>query len=460
MKNNYLFCCIAACFILLNNASGQSTQKVGNTTWCTRNLDVVTFRNGDSIPEARSKQEWVDAHTLQEPVWCYYMNDPKNKHYGKIYNWFALNDPRGLAPYGLRIPKYDERPYLFGGETDDFIGGRDKYGDFTKGSYWWSGDECSNNEMAWIFSVDTVLTARASKGVGAYLRCIKDRLEILLPRPQGFPRLQTDKNGTIWMAADADIYRIENLNITKYTAKDGLPGKDIRCITFDKNNNVWVGTTVGIYKFDGAKWTAVKEAGDKYTNSVAIDSKLRIWYTNDDELYCIEGGKSKKIKVKEAEKFDLHSHIAIDSHDNVWIVPHNFDGLYMYNGDDIKFFPYIDPYGQSVERGLYWRSNGMYLDNDENVWVLCDVPKRGMYIITGCSGFIRFDGNWKAYIQGENTYSICQTESGDYWSSTDKGLYKNFVKYGDKYSYGRVAPAKDSNFWIWSFDRLILLPEE
>jgi uncharacterized protein (TIGR02145 family) len=69
------------------------------------NLDGYRFRNGDPIPEARTKEEWSKA----SPAWCYYENDPENgTKYEKLYNWYALVDPRGLAPEGWHVPVKEE----------------------------------------------------------------------------------------------------------------------------------------------------------------------------------------------------------------------------------------------------------------------------------------------------------------------------------------------------------------
>jgi uncharacterized protein (TIGR02145 family) len=70
-----------------------------------KNLDVTTFRNGDVIAEARTDAEWQKAFDDKKPAWCYYNNDPANgAKYGKLYNWWAVFDSRGLAPAGWRIP--------------------------------------------------------------------------------------------------------------------------------------------------------------------------------------------------------------------------------------------------------------------------------------------------------------------------------------------------------------------
>ncbi len=71
-------------------------------SWMTKNLDVDTYRNGDAIPQVSNPTEWG---ALTTGAWCYYNNSAVNGAiYGKLYNWFAVNDPRGLAPEGWHIP--------------------------------------------------------------------------------------------------------------------------------------------------------------------------------------------------------------------------------------------------------------------------------------------------------------------------------------------------------------------
>ena len=75
---------------------------IGEQSWACRNLNVTTYRNGDVIPEVTDPTEW---YNLTTGAWCYYDNDPANEAvYGKLYNWYAVNDVRGLAPIGFHIP--------------------------------------------------------------------------------------------------------------------------------------------------------------------------------------------------------------------------------------------------------------------------------------------------------------------------------------------------------------------
>lgn len=84
--------------------SGYQAVYIGCTPWMTKNLDVSTYRNGDPIPQVSypgSATEWA---SLTTGAYCYYNNDPDNDTiYGKLYNWYAVNDPRGLAPEGWHI---------------------------------------------------------------------------------------------------------------------------------------------------------------------------------------------------------------------------------------------------------------------------------------------------------------------------------------------------------------------
>ena len=95
--------------LFFTGLSNAQTVTIGTQVWMTKNLDVATFRNGDPIPEAKSNEEWEKAGENKQPAWCYYDNDPANgAKYGKLYNWYAVNDPRGLAPEGWHVPSIDE----------------------------------------------------------------------------------------------------------------------------------------------------------------------------------------------------------------------------------------------------------------------------------------------------------------------------------------------------------------
>jgi uncharacterized protein (TIGR02145 family) len=131
------------------------TVKIGKQEWMAENLNASTFRNGDPIPEVKSDEAWTKAGEEGKPAWCYYENDPENgKVYGKLYNWYAVNDSRGISPQGWHIPSDNEwkelEKYLGmrSKEIDDLkFRGKDKGGKLKKpGIILWKAPNVATNE--------------------------------------------------------------------------------------------------------------------------------------------------------------------------------------------------------------------------------------------------------------------------------------------------------------------------
>jgi uncharacterized protein (TIGR02145 family) len=93
--------------------------KIGNQMWSNRNLDVSTFRNGEPIFYASNQIEWTKASVEKIPAYCYLNFDNKNeKKLGKLYNYYAVADSRGLAPKGWHVPskiEYEQMISALGG---------------------------------------------------------------------------------------------------------------------------------------------------------------------------------------------------------------------------------------------------------------------------------------------------------------------------------------------------------
>lgn len=82
---------------------------IGKQVWMRYNLNVDKFQNGGLIQQAVSFKEWKIAGDNKQPAYCYYNYEHANgDKYGKLYNWFAVNDPRGLSPLGWHIPSLSE----------------------------------------------------------------------------------------------------------------------------------------------------------------------------------------------------------------------------------------------------------------------------------------------------------------------------------------------------------------
>jgi hypothetical protein len=163
----------------VNDINGQKykTKVIGSRTWMAENLNVDRFKNGDIIPEAKTDEEWRLAGENKQPAWCYYDgNIKKGKKYGKLYNWYAVSDPRGLAPTGYHIPTKDEINsnaflYCHGGYRD-VDGFYERLGD---SGYWWSSSTYDGSYKAW-FHRDPMWTGEKYKDMatGLSVRCVRN----------------------------------------------------------------------------------------------------------------------------------------------------------------------------------------------------------------------------------------------------------------------------------------------
>ena len=183
---------------------------IGTQKWMDKNLEVATYRNGDIIPQVTDPTIWA---ALKTGAWCFYNNDAaKGAKYGKLYNWYAVIDSRGLAPKGWHIPsdaEWTTLSTLLGGE--EVAGGKLKEVGTNKnwrspntnatnesgftalpGGYrfhdgpfngvvsiglWWSATEF-NSSYAWLryleYSVEYFPSWTYEKNYGFSVRCLKD----------------------------------------------------------------------------------------------------------------------------------------------------------------------------------------------------------------------------------------------------------------------------------------------
>jgi uncharacterized protein (TIGR02145 family) len=101
--------------------SAYSSVAIGSQVWMDSNLQVDCYRNGDPIPHVENHHAWKNSAT---GAMCLYEGENGyGRSFGYLYNGHALNDPRGLAPEGWRIPEDSDWQTLI-----DFLGGNDRAG--------------------------------------------------------------------------------------------------------------------------------------------------------------------------------------------------------------------------------------------------------------------------------------------------------------------------------------------
>jgi len=199
------------------------TLVIGEQEWMVENMKVTHYNNGDPIPHLTDNGDWT---STGDGAYCYYDNNYANGDtYGALYNWYAVDDPRGLAPEGWHVATDEEimelEMYLgmtyedandlgwrgtnegsklcgnanlwnygylvndpeFGSSGFDFLpGGLRRYNDGTfdylgsDGHFWSSAEFSSNN--AWkrrLYSdITSIYRNNSSKQSGFSVRCVRD----------------------------------------------------------------------------------------------------------------------------------------------------------------------------------------------------------------------------------------------------------------------------------------------
>jgi uncharacterized protein (TIGR02145 family) len=180
---------------------------IGTQEWMAENLKTTKYCNGDSIPNI------ADEPASDSGAWVSYQNDSQYEElYGKLYNWFAVNDSRNICPCGWHVPTDAEWT-----ELTDYLGGEEvagakmkssgpmdwpsqltgaatnesgfsalpggyssngfSFNSVSTGGWWWSSTE-NTTVNAWyreLFYLNgTVQRYYNNKGFMVSIRCVKD----------------------------------------------------------------------------------------------------------------------------------------------------------------------------------------------------------------------------------------------------------------------------------------------
>ena len=115
-----------------------ATVLIGEQCWFAENLRSENYENGDVIPFILSNSEWQN--TSSGALTAYDLSTTNLEAYGGLYNWYAVNDVRGLCPSGWHVPSDGEWTVL-----TDHLGGPSLAGDQMKTSYGWSSSGNGTN---------------------------------------------------------------------------------------------------------------------------------------------------------------------------------------------------------------------------------------------------------------------------------------------------------------------------
>ena len=95
------------------------TVVIGDQLWMAENLKVTHYNNGEDIPTGLNSESTGDWPNTIEGAYAIYYDEQSNLEiYGNLYNWYAIDDERGVCPDGWHVPSDEEWTILM-----DYLGG-------------------------------------------------------------------------------------------------------------------------------------------------------------------------------------------------------------------------------------------------------------------------------------------------------------------------------------------------
>ena len=141
MVNLVLYGDAGACIDIDGNV--YETVQIGDQLWMAENLKVTHFNDGSEITHIINSDDWGNYNEGQYGV---YDNDPSNAAiYGNLYNWYAVDDDRGVCPEGFHAPSDEE--FM---ELEIFLGMSESEANSTGNRGTNEGSKLADNADLWI----------------------------------------------------------------------------------------------------------------------------------------------------------------------------------------------------------------------------------------------------------------------------------------------------------------------
>jgi ligand-binding sensor domain-containing protein len=237
-----------------------------------------------------------------------------------------------------------------------------------------------------------------------------------------------DKKGNLWFGTSYDgVYRYDGRSFTNFTKKDGLVSNTVASLLEDNEGNIWCGCDQGISRYDGKNFTSLSVGADnsgllfpntaqnddtrtKNTPSCMLkDRSGKIWIGTSKGVYCYDGRsfvhflENDDVINKDHLKLQYVQSMLQDRNGNIWFTSW-FDGLCRYDGRTITSFK---------PNGEVWFA-GLLEDKQGNLWI----GRRGR-------GVVRYDGRTFTNVLQHGIFDSCcvtsivQDNAGNIWFGTE-----------------------------------------
>ena len=182
----------------------------------------------------------------------------------------------------------------------------------------------------------------------------------------GCSGLVRDRAGAIWYASEtAGLFRLKNGIVRNWTVKDGLPSNHLTRLWLDNGDNVWIGTTNGICRWDGHRlepFGKMQGLPHSLISAIVEDRESNLWVASGSVLSRLASTKLSPVDMSQGSDeavVQQQGAIAASGHGNVWCATNN--GIWRLNSQSITKI--------AVEKGVDLKPDGLVAASGNSLWV-------------------------------------------------------------------------------------------
>jgi ligand-binding sensor domain-containing protein len=296
-----------------------------------------------------------------------------------------------------------------------------------------------------------------------------------------------DKDGNLWFSIRGEgAYRFDGKSFINFTTKDGLCNNNVGSIIEDRAGNILLGTSSGICKYDGNKFTKYPVPDTLSITCMLEDKDGNLWFgAMNKGVYRFDGTNLTNFLYKYnhpffGDKYEKYiSDIIQDKKGNIWFSSWNGGGVWRYDGKNIKnFLPSLDYYktdqdkrrrGNTQNPLNFIPNNNSFVQSqdyisDDMIFSMTEDNLGNIWFATRNHGACRFDGKIftgfgtkEGFLSG-GAYAILEDKKGNLWFTTEKdGVWcydgKTIKNYNEKdglinNAVMNVLEDKGGNLWF------------
>jgi len=284
--------------------------------------------------------------------------------------------------------------------------------------------------------------------------------------PTDIGQVITDREGTVWIATAAGLYRARKQIVTAYSTGQGLSGKEVYPLLETRNGDILIGTTLGMSRFRQGRISSLPPLEElKFSQALWEDPRGRLWVGHIGGMDIYENGKAKDLYPR---VLGTVCAIQPDGQGYVWVATDS-TGLFKFEGEQIiahytaaDHLPSNDVkvIHQSPDGTLWFGTYGglvRFKDGQFTTWTAKDglASDRVRSIYEDADGVLwvgTYDGGLSRFRDGQffnytidnglcnnGVFCILEDRHGNFWMSSNRGIYRAGRRELNDFADGKLA---------------------